>query len=290
MKYLSDLDSTPVKDKIAAMTTLVYSYSKWIDQLKDMIKDTNQVAPKYYEKANKHIAACQEACERMYSGLELLNQETIWQAFQLANRAMFMQRIHLKLQEHDKYPNDIELQNKIKSLDYYSENDVHMWRPFQIAFLLMSIQSIIDPACHQRDIVDLIWFPTGGGKTEAYLGLTAFTIFYRRLAYSANSGGTACITRYTLRLLAAQQFVRAATLICACEAIRQDASSPKKYPIYPLGKEMISIGLWIGGDHTPNKTIGIQGAKEHLEKLHQIKSAHELRWTKDRHHCCPAKR
>jgi ATP-dependent helicase YprA (DUF1998 family) len=129
--------------------------------------------------------------------------------------------------------------------------------------------------------VDLIWFPTGGGKTEAYLGLTAFSIFYRRLEHPKNSDGTAVIMRYTLRLLAAQQFTRAATLICACEYIRLDSESKRnKYPSYPLGKHPITIGLWIGGQHIPNRN---DDAKYHLDKLHGVKEHYSVRNAKDRH-------
>lgn len=279
MKYLSDLHSTSIADQITTMRTLINSYSNWIDELVKMSEDERTVAVHFQQKAKEHIVNCKEACERMNVGLHLLNENPITtQAFQLANRAMFMQRIHLKLQETDKYPGDSDLQEHMKALNYYDADDSYAWRPFQLAFLLMSLRSIVDPDCNERDIVDLIWFPTGGGKTEAYLGLTAFTIFYRRLAFPDSSGGTTVIMRYTLRLLAAQQFVRAATLICACEAIRKDSLSKHKYPAYPLGKEPISIGLWIGGDHTPNKN---EKAKEYLDKLRNVKDSFQLKYAKD---------
>ncbi|EGO63408.1 helicase-related protein [Acetonema longum] len=279
MKYLSDLDSAAMTEKIAAMKALINSYSAWIDKLSKMSKNEEEVAVAFQAKAKAHIVDCKDACDRMNMGLRLLEEnQMISQSLQLANRAMFMQRIHLKLQEVDKYPGDIELQEHIKALNYYDESNSYFWRPFQLAFLLMSLQSIVDPNCKERDIVDLIWFPTGGGKTEAYLGLTAFTIFYRRLAFPDTSGGTTVIMRYTLRLLAAQQFVRAATLICACEAIRKDSLLKKKYPVYPLGSEAISIGLWIGGDHTPNKN---GKAKEHFDKLWNAKDAFQLKYAKD---------
>lgn len=286
MKFLSDLDHAPISDKISAVKTLIDSYSSWIDDLQLMSEDKSKIAIQFQSKAKEHISNCKETCKRMNTGLSLIGENPIVaQAFLLANRAMFMQRIHLKLQERDKYPGDLELQEHMKALDYYKEDDNYFWRPFQLAFLLMSLQSIVDPDCRERDIVDLIWFPTGGGKTEAYLGLTAFTIFFRRLSFPNNAGGTTVIMRYTLRLLAAQQFVRAATLICACEAIRKDSLSKKKYPAYPLGNEVISIGLWIGGDHTPNKntdSYGSCGAKEHFKKLQDARDASQIRYAKDR--------
>ncbi len=282
MKYLSDLDDSSVLDKIVSMQTLIDAYSSWIDDLVNMSQDTTKVAVVFQPKAQEHIIKCRESCNRMYDGLKLLKDpknKFAWDAFTLANRAMFMQRIHLEIQETDKYPGDKDLQKEMRSLNYYNAEDRYAWRPFQLAFLLMSIRSIIDQSCDERNIVDLIWFPTGGGKTEAYLGLTAFTIFYRRLAYPELSGGTAVIMRYTLRLLAAQQFIRAATLICACEAIRKDCVKRKVYTSYPLGKESISIGLWIGGDHIPNRN---DRAKKLLEKLTDT-SVKDIRYAKDQY-------
>lgn len=232
----------------------------------------------------------------MYDGLKTLSENDFaYKAFLLANRAMFMQRIHIQKQmemskiDADRYPNDNEISEWIKNMDYKLESDRNCrWRPFQIAFLLMDINSIVYDNSEERSLVDLIWFPTGGGKTEAYLGLTAFTIFYRRMQYPEASNGTAVMMRYTLRLLAAQQFTRAATLICACEYIRRDSMQKKprkpRYPAYQLGSKPITIGLWIGGKHIPNNNTGTgeNTAQYHLDKL-QNTSKSSLKSEKERH-------
>jgi len=286
MKYLSDLDKTDKSTKLDALRSLVDLYKAWVVELEGI---ASTLDPRYKSAAAKNISECKRAYERMYSGLAALeSDEKAYSAFALANRAMFMQRVHLIMQkdlfetDYNRYPGDEKIAELIQNMDYRQQDDKDCrWRPFQIAFLLMDINSIIDEKSAERDIVDLIWFPTGGGKTEAYLGLTAFTIFYRRLTHLAESGGTAVIMRYTLRLLAAQQFTRAATLICACEYIRQDCEARRRvYPSYPLGKEPITIGLWIGGSHIPNKN---DDANFHLNKLLAVKDYFYVRNEKDRH-------
>ena len=131
------------------------------------------------------------------------------------------------------------------------------WHPFQLAFILMNLDAVSDPDCSQRDIVDVIWFPTGGGKTEAYLGLSAFTMFLRRL-HDPSHAGTTILMRYTLRLLTTQQFQRAASLICACEMIRQRQ-------IELLGQQRYTIGLWVGGEVTPNSERAALDALRRLQ-------------------------
>lgn len=291
MKYLSDLDNLPKAEKVNAMHTLVDAYSNWISEIGDK---TDKLDSDLQSIALGHIEECVISRDRMLAGLEILLHDKIaFDAFQLANRAMFMQRIHSNIQTKDSYPDDMELQKRMKSLNYYHAEEYYVnekepaWRPFQLAFLLMSITSIVNPEHSERDLVDLIWFPTGGGKTEAYLGLTAFTIFYRKLSYLKVSDGTTVIMRYTLRLLASQQFVRAATLICACESIRKDCTKIKnKYPKYSLGKEKITIGLWIGGNHTPNRNSNPGNKDGALEHINELVSAgiRDLREIKDRHH------
>ena len=289
MKYLSDLNSIDKDTKISSMYSLVDLYKSWVV---DLEKTASLLDTKYISAASKNIAECRRAYERMYAGIKTLKEnETAYKAFLLANRAMFMQRVHITMQSDmakksaDRYPGDDEISVWLRSVDYYKEDDANCrWRPFQIAFLLMDINSIVYDDSPERNIVDLIWFPTGGGKTEAYLGLTAFAIFYRRLTHSKESAGTTVIMRYTLRLLAAQQFTRAATLICACEYIRQQCEKKhRKYPIYSLGKESISIGLWIGGTHIPNRNEGKNSASYHLEKLKNVSKHYYVRSEKERH-------
>lgn len=287
MKSLSDLCNTPKEQKIASLKSIISAYKCWIDELSHKIDTLNQ---KYHTVASINVSGCNAAYSRMVHGLELLESDNnVWDAFSLANRAMFMQRVHLSLQSEtsdiDRYPGDFDLSDRLEGLNYLSDNgitaDKYFWRPFQIAFMLMSIGAITEDTSDDRNLVDLIWFPTGGGKTEAYLLLTAFTIFYRRLANSDIADGTTVIMRYTLRLLAAQQFTRASTLICACEMIREDSTSlmPILGKRYTLGRQKISIGLWIGHEHIPNTN---NDAKKHLKELIKA-TVQNLQYVKEQH-------
>ena len=285
MKYLSDLDKTDKEKKLDDLRCFVKAYSDWIDDITGRIQ---QLEEKYRAIAGKNILGCREACDRMSRGIEVLcNNQNAWDSFCLANRAMFMQRVQLNIQKKwpASFPDEMELSDALRKTDYYTAdreypNDRYAWRPFQLAFMLLDVVSVTDDTSKDRSLVDLIWFPTGGGKTEAYLGLTAMTIFYRRFVYPDSSDGTTVIMRYTLRLLAAQQFTRASTLICACEYIRRDCEARRsRYPSYTLGKKPITIGLWIGGEHTPNKN---KAAGDCLKNL-QNATTYNLEYAKEKY-------
>lgn len=292
MKDLSGLSSLTREDKLSGLATLLQAYGAWIDGLTVRAREFDDESLK--RAATKNIDRCRYAKKRMEQGLALLRKnEKAYTAFELANQAMFMQRVQIRMQNdrkcqmgEDRWPDDKETGKWLKKVDYAKEPDVvgnwrAFWRPFQIAFILMVLPDIVDDYGRGRDLTDLIWFPTGGGKTEAYLGLTAFTICYRRLTHNeAESGGTTVIMRYTLRLLTAQQFNRAATLICALELLRRSN-------IAPLGREPITIGLWIG-QATPNKlTMGNKehpSAKDLWEKLIDTKiKANNIEENKERY-------
>ena len=156
-----------------------------------------------------------------------------------------------------KIAHDMQYEYKLYDIeDYPKQASAPAWRPFQLAFILQVLPSLIEPQSPDTDLVDLLYFPTGGGKTEAYLAVSAFLIFWRRLQYPTAYDGVNIIIRYTLRLLGAQQFERATKLVLACEFIRQNEND--------LGDETISIGFWVGSATLPND---FDDAKKEHEKL-----------------------
>lgn len=200
-------------------------YGKWIEAREQEIAG---FPSKEKDAAQRIVLRMDKALKRMKTGVAMIaNDSCIAQAFEIANQAMLSQ-----MMQHDKV-----LRNE-KGADAYK------WRPFQLAFILTALESAVNEDSLDRDRVDLIWFPTGGGKTEAYLGLVAFFIAWRRLTNPTSGGGTCVLMRYTLRLLTSQQYQRATRLVCALELIRQ--SHPE------LGKEPITIGMWVGQATSPN--------------------------------------
>lgn len=237
-------------DAVSSCESLVEKYTQWITK-QEIALGVADAVPQHLQKiAKENIENCRLCLSRIREGVETLKTNRLARAaFALMNEAMLMQNEHYIIST-DKKRHWVDKNNQLVPSSKYTppnyNESTRMWRPFQLAFILMTLRSIvldIDDAFVERDVVDLIWFPTGGGKTEAYLGLTAFTIFWRRLNNPDNAGTTA-LMRYTLRLLTTQQFQRAAALICSMEIIRRQAED--------LGDEEISIGLWVGGSVTPN--------------------------------------
>lgn len=218
-------------------------YEAWIDEQGTLVGD---LSPRFQRAANRHIAQCREALGRMREGWQLVGSNAIARrAFQLANRAMLYQQLRsrLPLREVERGRDDI-----LRPLGGHPvvapEVSQGGWRPFQIAFILASLPELVEPAHSSRSTVDLIFFPTGGGKTEAYLGASAISLLARRLR-NPEDVGTDTLMRYTLRLLTAQQFLRAAALICVLEDIRSTLPTE-------LGDGPFGIGIWLGGTSTPN--------------------------------------
>lgn len=211
---------------ILGLRQLAVGYRDWITETDSSARS---LTGRRRDTAARHMQRCRDAAERIEAGITLLERsDDAFQAFRLTNAAMVEQRIRSEriLNGRTEVP---------------AESVVARWRPFQLAFVLLCLDGIADEKSDDRTTADLLWFPTGGGKTEAYLGLIAFTVFLRRL--TGRGAGVTALMRYTLRLLTIQQFERATLLICCCETIRRQRQD--------LGTEEISIGLYVGRSATP---------------------------------------
>jgi len=220
----------------AALERLCETYEAWIERESSTI---SLLPEALREQAEIHVDAALVALKRMKAGVELLgHSDDARTAFQLANRAMWLQDGWKKERSGKAW-------------------QPLLWRPFQLGFVLLCLSSSSDGDDPYRGTMDLLWFPTGGGKTEAYLLLTAYVIFLRRLEAEGNpsGAGVTVFMRYTLRLLTVQQFQRAAAMILACELLRQGGASAGAavLPDHFKRDEPISIGLWVGEDSVPNK-------------------------------------
>lgn len=234
------------QDGFEVLEEVIREYEYWAAE---RTHEIGTLPAEHRPTAERHIAACTDAAKRMRRGLAYLRENPIARkAFRLANYAMVLQRHQsvrdgrsaalppgaLRFSFTPEYEPVSNFRHKLKG----------SWRAFQIAFLLMSIKSAAEGDDEDRAVVELIWFPTGGGKTEAYLGLAAFSLFMRRFK-DPNDDGVHVLMRYTLRLLTAQQFQRAAALICAMEHIRKEQPD--------LGALPFTIGIWLGSATTPNQ-------------------------------------
>nr|BBH92343.1 helicase [Thermogemmatispora argillosa] len=278
MKALAELPAEPEGYR-ARLQPLVDAYSAWIERQQASLDDPASRLKPHRPAAERALSECRLACARIQAGIDLLTQsEEARRAFAFMNEAMWQQRLHSQWAEARR-------QGRSEPLESYDRPEGRSWRPFQLAFILLNLPALSDPRHPERStspdqaVADLLWFPTGGGKTEAYLGLTAYTFAIRRLqgTIGGRDGqhGVAVLMRYTLRLLTLQQFQRAAALVCACELIRR--RDPERW-----GQVPFRLGLWVGQRTTPNTTEQSQEAvnqahsRQHLGSLGGIGSPHQL--------------
>lgn len=247
------------QDIIAMLKNIANNYEKWHNGQK---KANNNVVLKGI------LDEQEDFYNRLIDNIDYLDKnDRAFKCFQIANTAMYIQMIiardpnFKKDRDHSEYTSETTIY-KDGAWEFFSTRHAEIkYRPFQLAFLLMNVKSTFENDDRYRnDNVDLIWFPTGGGKTEAYLALTALTIAERRTSWDEDVSGVSVIMRYTLRLLTAQQFERASFLICALEYLRKALLTKTEYGI-SLGGEPVTIGMWIGSASTPNRLNDLRNGK-----------------------------
>lgn len=293
-KWLSVLSDTKDEEIIKGLLAFVDSYGDWIENKKSDSKY------QYHLKniADQELDKCARDYERMKKNIEGLlkgekNKNNL-DTFRLMNTAMFMQLWHsVKVKNGDVIPMVEQKDFGFFDFDFYKNADDKLssktqsagWRAFQLAFILLNLDGIFqaeddDNWERRNEWVDLVWFPTGGGKTEAYLGLIALTIINRRKLYKEVGGGVASIMRYTLRLLTMQQFQRATLVIMALELIR-------RWDLFGLGGEPITIGLWVGDNSLPNKLLYKETDKDKNSLLYEFEKLNGSKPNKIPFNHCP---
>ena len=252
MKELAEASADQLDAKLGPLVT---AYGEWIDAKAAAAEAGSDGLAEFRDAAEKTIEHCRNTLKRIGEGLKLLEGDPqALEAFKFMSRAMWLQRTHSLYSEqvrrgrHPDFDKDIDVPAN------------RTWYPFQIAFILLNLPGITkfdhpERSEGQEALADLLFFPTGGGKTEAYLGLSAYTMGLRRLqgtvAGRTGENGIAVLMRYTLRVLTIQQFQRATALLCACESIRRKALEQGDDR---WGKTPFRIGLWVGRKTTPNWT------------------------------------
>jgi len=257
MRVLAELNPSGLEE---ALLPLAEGYRTWLGRRRTEIPS---LPASLRATAEKAVDRAYIMADRIEAGIRLLTRVTepgqgeAFRAFSFANKVMRLQRNNTqiaRLREEDPALSFRSAEAVVESDEIKNAS----WRPFQLAFVLLNLPSLTDPAHPERSaesggIVDLLFFPTGGGKTEAYLGLAAYTFGIRRIQGVVGEGaerrdgldGVAVLMRYTLRLLTAQQFQRAAALVCAAEHLRLE--DPDVF-----GEKPFRIGMWVGMGVTPN--------------------------------------
>lgn len=254
MEALAELARQGGASLKAGLFALTALYADWIALERNKVGSL--AAPSRIATAQELLAAMLSAESRISAGIALLETNPIARdAFRLMNEAIAMAA---------------RRRNAGRDGDPAAQK-APTWRPFQLAFILLNLSGLADRRHQDREIADLLFFPTGGGKTEAYLGLAAFTICWRRISGPGLLGaGVTVIMRYTLRLLTLDQLGRAAGVICALELLRLKKSNADERGRRLLGDWPIEIGLWVGSDASPNR-LGKTGDSDQTTAVGRVR-------------------
>ena len=251
---------------------LISGYGRWIDEQ----RSTAEQLPEHLRSTAELVLwEAAQTQKRLQAGLDhLIADPEALRCFRFMNQVMRDQRIASQIAAERASDPSLTVEQARDRVASLGEGAAS-WRPFQLAFILMQLGALTDPTAPLRSDehqarVELLFFPTGGGKTEAYLGLAAFTFAIRRRQGVVESAegpldgrdGVAVLMRYTLRLLTAQQFQRATALVCAAELARLADEQT-------WGSEPFRIGLWVGTDVSPKR---FEEADEQLRKANEFGS------------------
>ena len=250
-----------------ALEPVVAAYAAWLDEQEAAVA----ALPEHLRGTGAEaLAEARQVSGQLAEGLDhLLTDPEARRCFAFMNRVMADQRVRSQIAAARAVNPGLGVEEARARI--LKEDHPHHWRVFQLAFILMQLPALTDPALPRRSgdlaAAQLLFFPTGGGKTEAYLGLAAYAFAIRRRQGLLDTpggpidgrAGVTVLMRYTLRLLTSQQFQRATTLVCAAELARRE--DPATW-----GAEPFRIGLWVGTAVSPKR---VREAEKELRRLRE---------------------
>ncbi len=256
----------------AGLEPLVAGYAAWLHEQEAA---ASGLPVHMQEPAEAALWEARQAHQRLVDGLNhVATHEEALRCFRFMNGVLRDQRVASQVAAARASDSSVTIEQARQEVAAKGA-EAASWFPFQLAFILMQLRALTDPTSPQRSAayqarVELLFFPTGGGKTEAYLGLAAYTFAIRRRQGTVESAegpldgsnGVGVLMRYTLRLLTAQQFQRATALMCAAEVARREDQ-------VTWGFEPFRIGLWVGTDVSPKR---FEEADEQLTKANEFGS------------------
>src|SRR5450756_361804 len=254
MLDMRELAKASPEELRTGLIPIVERYSAWLDKQEEL---ASQLPEHLRREGLEAVSEARQVQRQFADGLEyLLGNAEALRCFRFMNDVMAEQRIQSQVARRRTEHPDESIDDAREAV--LAGENPHSWFTFQLAFVLMQIPLLTDPAAVRRSgklaAAQLLFFTTGGGKTEAYLGLAAYAFAIRRRQAVIETpdgpldgrAGVTVLMRYTLRLLTAQQFQRATALVCAAELARLSDEDT-------WGGEPFLIGLWVGTDVSPKR-------------------------------------
>lgn len=225
----------------------------------------DELAVEFSDLINNPIGTLHEVLEKMNKELDnwRMHRKSIENTLTEKGKQKINEEIHGFEDEISNFRNGIsviESYPMVKKAFIYmnkafsmTSKKISTWRLFQIVFIVSMVPDIV--ACDKELMPDdekekthlssmaLLYFPTGGGKTEAFLGVLVFNLFFDR--YRGKCCGVTSILRYPFRLLSVQQVQRLANILAQSELIRREDPEIKE-------TECFSLGYFVGDNNTPN--------------------------------------
>jgi len=168
------LAQVPDQQWAGVLSPLVEAYELWLDEQDQRLASADARLAAHSEAAQGALAHARHAASRLRAGIAVVaaNPDAA-EALRFANHAMWLQRVHTLAGAHRHSPGGAS-ESLAQALAHFAHRRYHSWRPFQLAFLVLNLASLVDPTHPERaeepGLVDLLFFPTVAARPRPTWG------------------------------------------------------------------------------------------------------------------------